>query len=68
MYGGYGNPYQYMAQPNRTPPVQMVYSDFSTVMGEDVSNYCRMANAYINDVDAKPDKTLKIYLATHCID
>ena len=26
MYGGYGNPYQYMAQPNRTPPVQMVSS------------------------------------------
>ena len=26
MYSGYSSPYQYMAQPNRTPPVQMVSS------------------------------------------
>lgn len=61
-YGVQANPYDFYYVMN------MFYSDFSTVMGEDVSNYCRMANAYINDVDAKPDKTLKIYLSTHCMD
>lgn len=43
--------------------VNMLYSDFSEVLGSDASTYIKMAKAYINDPDASDGKPFKLWLA-----
>ncbi len=45
--------------------LNMMYSDYGKVLGADQSMYVRMADAYLNDVDAPADKALEVYVWTH---
>lgn len=45
--------------------LNMMYSDYSKVLGSDQTMYVRMADAYLNDVDAPADKALEVYVWTH---
>lgn len=48
--------------------MNMMYSDYCKIIGEDIGMYAHLADAYINDIDAPKDKAFRIYLATHDID
>ena len=48
--------------------MNMMYSDYAKLFGADQAMYARLADAYLSDIDAMPDKALKTYIWTHDID
>lgn len=45
--------------------LNMFWSDFSHIFGNDVGMYVKLAKAYILDPDAEDGKVFKLYLAGH---
>lgn len=43
--------------------MNMLYSDFSEVLGREDNTYMKLTKAYICDPDAEPGKPLRLYLA-----
>lgn len=45
--------------------LNMFWSDYSNIFGNDTGMYIRLAKAYITDPDAEEGKVFKLYLAGH---
>lgn len=43
--------------------MNMLYSDYYSILGSDTDKYCRMANKFLNDVDAPKGKAYIYYRA-----
>lgn len=45
--------------------LNMMWSDYANVFGNNVETYAKMAKAYLTDPDAEEGKAFKTYMATH---
>ena len=43
--------------------MNMIYSDYYGTVPNEISNYVKLANKFINDKDAGPGKAFKYYVA-----